>query len=69
MDYYDILGVNKNAKDNEIKKAYYKLARECHPDKVESEKREEATKKFQEIGEAYEILSDNKKLDKPEILR
>ena len=61
MDYYNILGIDKNAKESEIKKTYYKLARECHPDKVEADKREEATKKFQEIGEAYEILSDPEK--------
>ncbi len=61
MDYYEILGLKKDATENQVKKAYYKLAREYHPDKVESDKREEATKKFQEIGEAYEILSDSEK--------
>ena len=61
MEYYDILGLDKNATDKEIKKAYYKLARDNHPDKVSDENREEATKKFQEIGEAYEVLSDHEK--------
>lgn len=60
-DYYKILGLNKNCNENDIKKAYYKLARENHPDKVESSEREEATKKFQKIGEAYEVLSDPEK--------
>jgi len=61
MDYYQILGLDKNASESQIKKAYYKLAREHHPDKVEGDKREAATKKFQEIGEAYEVLSDVEK--------
>lgn len=61
MEYYEILGLEKGASDSEIKKAYYKLARENHPDKVEADKREEATKKFQKIGEAYEVLSDPEK--------
>lgn len=61
MDYYQVLGLDKNASESQIKKAYYKLAREHHPDKVEGDKREAATKKFQEIGEAYEVLSDAEK--------
>ena len=61
MEYYNILGLDKNATDKEIKKAYYKLARDNHPDKVDDANREEATKKFQKIGEAYEVLSDNEK--------
>jgi len=60
-DYYKILGLEKNCNENDIKKAYYKLARENHPDKVEQSQREEATKKFQKIGEAYEVLSDPEK--------
>ena len=60
-DYYNILGVKKDANDNEIKKAYYKLAREFHPDKAPDDKKEEYTKKFQRIQEANEVLSDERK--------
>ena len=60
-DYYEVLGVKKNATESEIKKAYYKLARENHPDKLSEENREEGTKMFQKIGEAYEVLSDKQK--------
>ena len=55
-DYYNILGVKKDANDNEIKKAYYKLAREFHPDKAPDGKQDEYTKKFQKIQEANEVL-------------
>ena len=58
MDYYEILKVDKKSSENSIKKSYYKLARENHPDKFPEDQREEATKRFQEIGEAYEVLSD-----------
>lgn len=54
-DYYQILGVSKNASPDEIKKAYRKLAHEHHPDKGGDEK------KFKEISEAYQILSDKEK--------
>lgn len=64
MDYYEILGLEKDCNEKDIKKAYYKLARENHPDKVEEEKKDEATKKFQKIGEAYSILSDPEKRKK-----
>jgi DnaJ homolog subfamily C member 3 len=60
-DYYKILGVSRSAEQGEIKKAYRKLALEWHPDKVESDKKEEAVKRFQDIGEAYEVLSDEEK--------
>jgi len=58
--YYDWLGVNPNATDNEIKKAYKKLALKWHPDK-NSENKEFAEKKFKEIAEAYSVLSDTEK--------
>ncbi|XP_076638676.1 dnaJ protein homolog 1 [Colletes latitarsis] len=59
-DYYKILGITKTATDDEIKKAYRKLALKYHPDKNRSADAEE---KFKEIAEAYEVLSDAKKRD------
>jgi len=61
-DYYKILGVSKNATAGEIKKAYRKLARKYHPDVNPNDK--EAEKKFKEINEANEVLSDPKKREK-----
>jgi len=59
MDFYEILGVKKEATESELKKAYYRLARDNHPDKKETdEEKKEATVKIQKINEAYEILSD-----------
>src|SRR5829696_5678604 len=59
-DYYDVLGVPKNASEEEIKKAYRKLAMKFHPDRNHSEdKNSEA--KFKEAKEAYEMLSDGDK--------
>lgn len=55
--YYDVLGVPTDAPDSKIKKAYYIKARKWHPDRNDSE---EAKHKFQEIGEAYQVLSDEK---------
>lgn len=58
---YDILGVSKNASEDELKNAYKKLALKWHPDKFASKSKEEKTeaeKKFKEINEAYQILSD-----------
>lgn len=57
-NYYETLGVNKNASPQEIKKAYIKLSLEWHPDK---NKNQCATEKFQEISAAYQVLSDSSK--------
>lgn len=59
MDYYQILGITKNANGDEIKQAYRKLALKYHPDKNQGNK--EAEKKFKEINEAYEVLKDSEK--------
>ena len=61
-DYYKVLGVNKNASQDEIKKAYRKLAVKFHPDKNKGNK--EAEDKFKEINEANEVLSDKDKRKK-----
>lgn len=57
-NYYKILGVARNANAKEIKKAYREKALRWHPDKVAESEKEEASKMFQDIGEAYEVLSD-----------
>ncbi|XP_042619341.1 dnaJ homolog subfamily B member 6-like [Cyprinus carpio] len=62
VDYYDVLGVSRNASPDDIKKAYRKLALRWHPDKNPDNK-EEAETKFKEIAEAYEVLSDKSKRD------
>ncbi|KAF5294859.1 hypothetical protein FQA39_LY00343 [Lamprigera yunnana] len=59
-DYYKTLGINNDASDDDIKKAYRKLALKYHPDKNKSPDAEE---KFKEVAEAYEVLSDKKKRD------
>src|SRR4051812_21778117 len=62
IDYYETLGVSKNATEDDIKKAYRKLARKYHPDLNPNDK--EANKKFQQINEANEVLSDPEKRKK-----
>ena len=58
-DLYEVLGVAKNASDDEIKKAYRKLAMKYHPDRNPDNK--EAEEKFKEIQKAYDVLSDTNK--------
>jgi len=59
-DYYEILGVSRDATEEEIKKAYRRLAKEFHPDIYKGDKKE-AEEKFKEISEAYEVLIDQEK--------
>ncbi|MEI8058555.1 MAG: J domain-containing protein [Ferruginibacter sp.] len=62
IDYYKTLGITKDASEEEVKKAYRKLARKLHPDLNPNDK--EAHKKFQQINEANEVLSDSEKRKK-----
>ena len=58
-DYYEVLGVSKDADEDTLKKAYRKLAKQYHPDMNPGDK--EAEKKFKEASEAYAVLSDAEK--------
>jgi molecular chaperone DnaJ len=61
-DYYDILGVDRNVSDDDLKKAYRKLARQHHPDlHAGDQQKKSAEEKFKEINEAYETLSDQER--------
>ena len=58
-DYYEVLGVDRDASQDEIRKAFRKLARKCHPDVAEN--KEAGEEEFKELNEAYEVLSDPEK--------
>jgi DnaJ-class molecular chaperone len=60
-DYYKILGVSRNAKEDEIKKQYKKKSKIYHPDRNPEDKKEWAQKKFSELTDAYQTLKDPKK--------
>ena len=61
-DYYEVLGLSRTASDDEIKKAFRKLARQYHPDVAKNKK--QAEEKFKDINEAYEVLGDSAKRKK-----
>lgn len=61
QNHYEVLGIDQSATDEEIKKAYRKLARKYHPDKVKDQEKEQATNVFMAIGRAHEVLMDKDK--------
>ena len=62
-DYYEVLGLNRNASDDDIKRAYRKMAKQYHPDLHPGD--QEAEAKFKEVNEAYATLSDAQKRAQP----
>ena len=60
-DYYELLGVSRDASDVDVKKAYRKLALKYHPDRVAEDQKSQSAEKFKEATEAYEVISDSKK--------
>ena len=60
-DLYQVLGVEKDASAGQIKKAYYKISLQVHPDRVRENGKEESTKKFQCLGAVYAVLSDQER--------
>lgn len=64
QDYYEVLGVPRTASDEDVKRAYRKLALKWHPDRAKAEQRKAAEEKFKQVAEAYEVLSDPEKRKK-----
>lgn len=59
-DYYEVLGVNRSASTDDIRKAYRKLAKQCHPD-MNSDNKDEAAEQFKQVSEAYSVLCEDEK--------